>query len=68
MSKSLHDQTTWTYLTYLQYFLPWGYVLQYICTYYTIYNLLVIPDAKFLCRGYFCVGTDTYADPKLATF
>ncbi len=39
-----------------------------ICTYYSIYNLLVISDAKFLCRGTFCVGTDTHVDPNLATF
>ncbi len=39
-----------------------------ICMYYSIYNMSVIPDAKFLCRGYFCVGTYTHVDPKLVTF
>jgi hypothetical protein len=68
MSKCLHVQTTWTYLTYLQYFSTPGGMYYSICKYYSIYNLSVISDAKFLCRGTFCVGPDTHVDPNLATF
>ncbi len=67
-SKRLHVQTTWTYLTYLQYFSTPGGMYYSICTYYSIYNMLVISDAKFLCWGDFCVGTNMHVNPKLATF
>ncbi len=39
-----------------------------IYTYYSIYNLLVIPNTQFLHWGNFCVGTNMHVDPKSATF
>jgi hypothetical protein len=67
-STCLHVQMTWTYLTYLQYFSTPGGMYYSICMYYSIYNLSVISDANFLCRGTFCVGKKSHVDPNLASF
>ncbi len=66
-SKHLHVQTTWTYLTYLQYFHSLGCVLQYL---YVLQYLQFVGDfqCKILVSGYFLCWHRHACRPKFGNF
>jgi hypothetical protein len=66
-SKRLHVQTTWTYLTYLQYFHPVGCVLQYL---YVLRYLQFVSDfrRKILVSVYFLCWHRHACRPKFGNF